>query len=107
MEPLRSSVKGDTGSPLAARRDANKNFRINFLEMGVKMIFRGGPSVWPVLSVTSRVCVVLTSVVLGPQVSTQGPIRMQENPSVQTPPAPCPQPTQLPDLGSPTLPTPW
>ena len=36
-----------------------------FLRNGVKMVFRGGPSVQPGLSVTSSECVVLCSVVLG------------------------------------------
>lgn len=47
---------------MAARRDTSEN---TFLRNGVKMIFRGGPSVRPGLSVTSRVCVVFRSVVLG------------------------------------------
>ena len=55
------NVRG-MGCPLAARRDTNEN---TFLRNGVKMIFRGGPSVRPGLSVTSRVCVVFRSVVLG------------------------------------------
>ena len=84
------NVRG-VGSPLAARRDTNEN---TFLRNGVKMIFRGGPSVLPGLSVISRVCIVFRCGAGGPGSALTTPSGCSKA-LTPDPTAPCAQPTQL------------
>lgn len=92
-------------SYLTVRRDTKYNFRINILEISVKTPFRGSPSVWPMLSVISRVYAVLNlNRAQAPGLHCQN--RIKQNVSYQN--LPFPRPYTLPTcyLSHPTV-RPW